>query len=334
MNLRQHATNIHSLAKFISEIQECRRILAVAPDSLVLTPRMLEIQLKTGLNARCRLYLSRIDFSIGDIEHWLYQLTVFENEWLNENRHALPGAMVASTGHVAASSASADDALATSCSYCDASNHCVDKCTRRAKLLAQGKAELHAARHASSQGRKNEAKSKAGSGAGAGAKPAKQKKGGARESKPNDQAKKSSDRPCFDFQKGACTRGEACKYKHVKVAASGNASAAASVEVDNDGAPIHSSPAATLAIAQMMEMAAGNKGLQKAIRDRVDEGWTNAARYGSLPESHTTRFGSPQQGKHGAVSILHGAEGWVQVSGSPSQYSSYNAPLGPFYMAG
>ena len=123
MNLRQHATNIHSLAKFIAEIQECRRILAVAPDSLVLTPRMLEIQLKTGLNARCRLYLSRIDFSIGDIEHWLYQLTVFENEWLLENRHALPGAMVASTGHVAASSASADDALATACSYCDAANH-------------------------------------------------------------------------------------------------------------------------------------------------------------------------------------------------------------------
>ncbi len=103
MTLKQHATQVHSLARFISDIQECRRVLAIAPDSLVLTPRMLEIQLKTGLNARCRLYLQHIDFSIGDIEHWLYQLTVFDNEWLAENHHPLPGAMIPTIGHAAAS---------------------------------------------------------------------------------------------------------------------------------------------------------------------------------------------------------------------------------------
>ncbi len=90
MSLKQSPTAIHSLSKFIAEIQECRRVLAVAPDSLVLTPRMLELQLKSGLNARCRLYLDRISFGVGDIKDWLYQLTVFDNEWLLENHHPLP----------------------------------------------------------------------------------------------------------------------------------------------------------------------------------------------------------------------------------------------------
>ncbi len=79
MSLKQ-GTGIHSLSQFIAKIQECCRVLAIAPDSLVLTPRMLELQLKNGLNARCRLYLNRIDFGVGDIEDWLYQLTILDND--------------------------------------------------------------------------------------------------------------------------------------------------------------------------------------------------------------------------------------------------------------
>ena len=153
MTLRQ-GQSIHSLAKFIAEIQECRRILAVAPDSLVLTARMLELQLKNGLNARCRLYLTRIDMSIGDIEDWLYQLTVLDNEWLLENSHALPGAVGAHSGTMAAAASGAahDAPGAAACSWCEAPHHCVDKCTKRAKWLAKGQAELHAAREVSAQG--------------------------------------------------------------------------------------------------------------------------------------------------------------------------------------
>ena len=273
MSLKQGA-GIHSLSQFIAKIQECRRILAIAPDSLVLTPRMLELQLKNGLNARCRLYLSRIDLSIGDIEDWLYQLTIMENEWLLENSHALPGA-VAASGTIAstASIAQHDVPDSAACSWCNNTRHCVDKCGKRASWLAKGQAELHAAREASLKGRQDNTKPPKGGGKPNGG----GNKRGQGGDKKNEQkpAKATGEKVCFDFQKGTCTR-EVCKYKHVKAPAgtSSIAAAAAAPKNDNNGA----SAAEVLAVANFLDGATGNRQLQKAIKDRVDEGWINSAR--------------------------------------------------------
>ena len=100
----------------------------------------------------------------------------------------------------------------------------------KAEAAAKAKAESEAAAIAEKQrieqekqdaiNREIEAKAEA--------KPPKNKKG-ARETKSHDSQKKVA--YCFDFHKGACTRGDACKYKHAlkppAPAASGNSSAAA-----------------------------------------------------------------------------------------------------------
>ena len=190
-----------------------------------------------------------------------------DNEWLLENKHALPGAVAAApVGSV--SSASHHDALDVGmCSWCTSAKHCVDKCGKRAAWLAKGQAELHAARESSAKGRKDN--SKAGAGAkSSGDRPPKAKRGKQGERKGGQSSKSSEEKVCFDFQKGACTR-EKCKYKHVKAPA-GNSSVAAAAAPSND---MVASAAEVLAVANFLDGATGNASLQKAIRDRIDQGW-------------------------------------------------------------
>ena len=274
MGLRQ-GNGIHSLAKFFADIQECRRILAVAPDSLVITPHMLTLQLKNGLNTRCRLYLNHVDLTSGDIEDWMYALTILDNEWLQENRHGLPGTVTSTSGSIssAAGGASYDapGSGAAGCSFCDDKSHCVDKCGKRMKVLAKGQAELKAARETNAQARRDAAKAGAGAGAKGGPKPTpvkvpKEKKVG---------EKKTGDQPCYDFQKGTCTR-VVCKYKHVKAPPPSGNSSAAAASAAAPAAAAAASPATILAVARFIRSADGNRELQKAIRDSVDEGWVNA----------------------------------------------------------
>ena len=78
--LKQGA-GIHSLSVFINAMNDCRRILAVAPKAVVLTSYMLERQIKNGLNERCRVYARTIDFT-EPIEHVFQDLTMQDAEWL------------------------------------------------------------------------------------------------------------------------------------------------------------------------------------------------------------------------------------------------------------
>ena len=264
----KQGNEVQSLARFMAEFQDCRRILAVAPDAIIPTTQMLIQQLKNGLNARCRLYLDRIDFDVGDIEDWLYQLTLKHNEWLLENGHQLPGTLAhtPSAGTLAGAS-SADPRADASCTWCESSRHCVDKCGQKMQWLAKGKEELHAKREAAAQAKRAARE-------GEGAKKNVQPKKVPKNPKPTPPVK-GPKAVCFDFQRGACQRGGTCKYAHVLQAAAGAGAQAAAAAPSNVG---EVSAADALAIAKFMGRAEGNPALQKAFRDRVDEGWMSCAR--------------------------------------------------------
>ena len=268
-SLRQ-GNEVQSLARFLAEFQECRRILAVAPDAVIPTTQMLIQQLKNGLNARCRLHVERIDFDVGDIEDWLYQLTLKNNEWLLENGHPLPGTLTLATpSGTLAGASSTDSRASSSCTWCESSKHCVDKCGQKMQWMAKGKEELHAKREAAAQ-----AKRAARSGEG-GKKNGQPKKNPKKDPRPTPPASAAKATHCYDFQRGACQRGGACKFAHVLVAAAGAGAQAAAAAPPNGG---EVSAADALAIAKFMGRAEGNPALQKAFRDRVDEGWMSSAR--------------------------------------------------------
>ena len=139
---------IHSLSVFINAMNECRRILSVAPKAVVLTPYMLERQIKNGLNERCRVYARTVDFT-EPIESIFQELTLQDSEWLQERGHPQPGLVTAKApagvAH-ATSYASAGGAPAELCSFCRDSSHCVDKCRKKAKVLATAQDAMEAER--------------------------------------------------------------------------------------------------------------------------------------------------------------------------------------------
>jgi hypothetical protein len=265
-------------------MNDCRRILAVAPKAVVLTPYMLERQIKNGLNERCRVYARTIDFT-EPIEHIFQELTLQDSEWLQERGHPQPGLLqpakaTAGAAH-AASHAHVGESPAEMCSFCRDPHHCVDKCRKKAKVLAAAQDAMEADRVA--------ARKKSGTGKGSakddssGSEKKKKKKEASKKGDAKKGDKKQGERNafCFDFQRGQCTRGAACKYPHVAAPAAGavstSAAAASTAAADNN---LNATDA--LAIAKLMERAEGNRELQAAIHRRVvDEGWTHSARAAS-----------------------------------------------------
>jgi hypothetical protein len=173
---------------------------------------------------------------------------------------------------VAAAAGGGSGSLSVTCSFCEFTGHCVDKCTKRMKILADGREKLLAERK---KQRKRGGK-KGGKGGGDSSEDGGDEGGGGDDKKEHETAGKPRERACWEFQKsGSCSK-TGCRYQHTASGTAGSATAPRTALA----APPQPPPAfATItledaqAIALLMERAEGNDALQRAIADRVDQGW-------------------------------------------------------------